>query len=149
MTTPTAGTVRFNHPREVEQAYTQGDCWYLAETIHDLAGYPLVTAQWDEEPMAVYYAATGKWWRSPGGSYWAHAANRLPDGRILDIQGIWKEEDWLSHWHNLHHQRRTLFVKEWSGEEWLAEAHDNQLEIRYWAIAPHTETHAKEILTHV
>lgn len=152
MTTPSAGTVRFNYHRDIEWAYNQGDCWYFAETIRDLTGYPIITAQWDEEPMAVYHARTETWWRSPGGSYWTHAANRLPDGRILDIQGIWEAEEWLKRWHNLsinHCKSNTMFVKEWSKEEWCSEIIENGMEIRFREIFPLAETYAKKVLTHV
>lgn len=71
----------FNYSDEEKQAFTEGDCWELARLIALTAGHPIVTAS-----------------SSFSHRDWYHAANRLPDGRILDIEGIWEESYWLQIW---------------------------------------------------
>lgn len=149
-----AETIRFTPPRNIEQAYTEGDCWHFAETIHRLTGLPIVSAQWDEKSMPVHIPSTGEWLH-PTYSYWAHIANRLPDGRIIDIQGIWLEEEWLEHWHNIAYvyrinkENRIMFLKEWTREEWATEAEDAVLCLSFPEVENLTEEYAKEVLSHI
>lgn len=139
MTTSTVESLRFNFSVEAQRAFTHGDCWHLAETIHSATGYPLITAQWEE--------ATD--------SYWSHVANRLPDGRIADIEGIWSEEEWLQRWHIksdtffIDKEDRTMFVKTWLKADWQEEALYCDLEICYPEISEHVTTYAKAILAQI
>lgn len=57
-------------------AFTQGDCWELARTLganHNLS------------VVIVSFPFMGL----------VHAGAKLPDGRIIDIEGIWTQEDWV------------------------------------------------------
>ena len=126
----------FNFPIEVQEAFTLGDCWLLAETIHKMTGYPIVTTQWEE----------------PGDSNWSHAGIRLPDKRILDIIGIWSEEEWLHHWHqnddtyNIPRETRVMFAKEWNLTDWTEELLYLDAGINYPDIAAHVTSHARTML---
>lgn len=76
-----SGLEPFNYGPDEKQAFTEGDCWELARLVALTSGHPIVTAS------------------SPSNhKNWYHAANRLPDGRILDIEGIWEESSWLEVW---------------------------------------------------
>lgn len=78
MTTSVA-TEYFSFKPSLVEAYTTGDCWRMACEINIQSGLPIVAL-------------------GPNETYWIHVANRLPDGRILDVLGMWEEEDFVSHW---------------------------------------------------
>lgn len=60
--------------------FTCGDCHILALRLHRLTGWDLCTfADEDEEPRL-------------------HAFVRLPDGRILDVNGVQTETEFRAHW---------------------------------------------------
>lgn len=126
----------FNFPLEVQEAYTLGDCWLLAETIHKMTGHPIVTTQWEELEE----------------SNWSHAGNRLPDGQILDIIGIWSEEEWLEHWHqnddtyHIPREARIMFAKEWNLTDWTEELLNVDAGINYPDTAAHVTSYAKVML---
>lgn len=71
-------------PRAVVRAYTEGDCWFLAGKVHQHAGFPV---------MALYPLDATAYPDS-----FVHMGNRTPDGRILDIEGIHKVDDWINAW---------------------------------------------------
>lgn len=71
---------QFDLHHSVIEAYTFGDCGYLALGIHALTGYPLITASID----------------TPGD--WVHVAVLSPQGLVLDVEGWWEIEDWLERW---------------------------------------------------
>lgn len=71
-------------PRAVVRAYTEGDCWFLAGKVHDYAGFPVV---------ALYPLDATAFPDS-----FVHMGNRIPGGRILDIEGIHEDEDWINTW---------------------------------------------------
>lgn len=136
MTTSVA-TSRFQLPADVQEAFTYGDCWHLAKTINRLTGYPVVTAQWQELQ----------------GSGWCHAANRLPDGRILDIEGVWLEEEWLWKWQaknpatDMELEQLVMFAQEWTKEGWAQEIAECGFDFYYPEISGDVKRHAKTILT--
>ena len=67
--------------QDVER-YTQGACDALAFTVSQRTGWPVVLCG-----------------DGPGGVMgWVHAAVRRPDGRILDVEGLWDEMGWVMHW---------------------------------------------------
>jgi hypothetical protein len=74
-----AELVTFAFSDEVVDAFTHGDCWLLANTIQRLRGWSVVTVSGNE-----------------GG--WIHAGNQLPDGTIIDINGINDVDDWVDEW---------------------------------------------------
>src|SRR3954464_4884725 len=65
--------------KEVIERYTMGDCHKLAYAIQILAGWPMRTVMADiyehKDPSAYYID-------------WTHAFVELPDGHILDIEGV-------------------------------------------------------------
>lgn len=83
-----------------------GDCWHLAETIAVRSEYPVVTFQRIEGNVSL----------------WSHAGNRLPDGRIVDIEGIFEEEEWLLNWAlTTETDPSAAYAKDWTLEEWRKE----------------------------
>lgn len=129
-------TVPFNFPEEIQEIFTTGDCWHLATTILRLSSFPIVTVE--EETRE-------------GKSCWLHVANRLPDGRVLDIEGIWAENDWLANWHdqlNIFYTNEddfSLFSRNWKPEQWATEiSHPRDL---MYPESEHTASqYAKEML---
>lgn len=69
------------------QAFTEGDCWVLAEEVRKMTGW---------EKVAVGYDDTEEGQKPD--FYWLHVANRLPDGRLLDITGIHSDEEFIDRW---------------------------------------------------
>lgn len=56
-------------------AYTEGDCWHLAHTLHQMTGWPMVFfvahPYPEDDPLDC----------------WDHVAIQMPDGHILDVNG--------------------------------------------------------------
>lgn len=71
---------QFTFPEHAVKAFTEGDCGYLAMVLSLITGFTAVTASIDDE------------------SSWTHAGVLTPDGRVLDIQGLWTVETWLDKW---------------------------------------------------
>ncbi len=71
----------FEFPAEVVEAFTDGDCALLAVALHDLTGYPLVTASSELDDRQ-----------------WYHAGVLLPSGGVLDIRGVSSVTVWLEFW---------------------------------------------------
>jgi hypothetical protein len=92
-------TIQFQFPPKTREAFTDGDCWVLAWEGANLYALPIVTVSGNE-------------------SFWIHAANLLPDGRILDIEGIWEQQEWLDRWHATITEQ-TKLVRELYGESWM------------------------------
>jgi hypothetical protein len=76
--------LKFSFPEPVVEAFTVGDCWSLACEVEYLSGYAVTVLL------------------HSGNDYdevnWFHAGNRLLDGRILDIEGVWEEVAWRQRW---------------------------------------------------
>jgi hypothetical protein len=100
---------------EVVEAFTDGDCWELARVIGLEFGLPIVTANIADEP-----------------EYWHHAANRLPDGTILDIEGVWTEAQWLAVWGERRSDSGGEYITaEWTNDEWKAEIDDCDFDLMF------------------
>lgn len=67
--------IHFNFPPDVIRAFTQGDCNFLAWTLHAKYGYPLVHFFDEGDPY-----------------WWTHFACELPDRAVFDIKGIYSFE---------------------------------------------------------
>lgn len=120
--------IPFNFSDEVNEAFTCGDCWHLARTMHLLAGYPVVTFN-----HFVY-----------GPDLWAHAANLLPDGRIVDIEGIWSEKDWRKKWSGIMGADvETTYARQWNLEQWNEEC---DFDMEYPQISKDAQGYAQEII---
>lgn len=105
MTTPDSCVFAFTP--DVITAFTEGDCWELARQINMIAGHTIVTAS------------------SSTSDAWYHAANMLPDGRIVDIEGIWSEAVWLKKWQGeASYEMDGLFAATWTHKEFLHEIAD-------------------------
>ena len=78
---------------KAEVAFTQGDCWRLAIAINQLSGLPLIfTAfEWPEGENPLDY---------PESFYWTHVGNQLPDGRVIDVQGVHSLAQWRTTWYS-------------------------------------------------
>lgn len=72
---------------EEKHAFTQADCAHFAKTMNKSAGLPIIYLG-DKE------TADG----AIDDRRWSHFANRLPDGRYIDVEGIWTEKDFLKRW---------------------------------------------------
>lgn len=87
-------TTRLRQPMSrLELVYTTGDCWRLALALREHHGLPI-----------AFFALPDK----TGGqltedTLWCHAFNVLPDGRVLDITGVWSQEELLRAWGNSRH----------------------------------------------
>ena len=74
-------------PREdTVEAFTCGDCWSLAFELHRLTGYPMIFSSMFETYVSVERFE------------WDHVAVVLPDGRIMDVNGVQSPEDWEDRW---------------------------------------------------
>ena len=74
---------------EVIHAFTQGDCWRLAEELHRLTGYSLVAVgfeQEEEENLPLSQRC------------WMHVLNQCPDGTLLDVMGVHDSDSTLEYW---------------------------------------------------
>lgn len=90
--------------------FTNGDCWELARSIAELYGYPVITATSLEDDR-----------------YWWHAANLLPNGTILDIDGIWSAERWIHAWNDrIHAGEPKIKIKQYFYSEWV--------DVIYWGL---------------
>ena len=121
----------FHFSEEVENAFTTGDCWHLARTVHLIAGYPIVTFQHFDY----------------GQNLWAHAGNRLPDGRIVDIEGVWPEQTWLEQWsHNVDADAETIYVQDWTLPLWDEELENCDFDLEYPEVSNDVQRYAREII---
>ena len=70
-----------------KHAFTNADCAHLAKTLYKIANLP------------IYYLGDKV---SKDGLVedrrWSHFVNKLPDGRYVDIEGIWTEKELLKKW---------------------------------------------------
>lgn len=89
---------QFDFAEDVIEAFTEGDCWALAEEVQKLTGWDIV---------AIGFKGDGK--VSPAERYWEHMANRRPDGLILDITGLHNEKRWLEGWNGGFVRSTTVF----------------------------------------
>lgn len=70
----------FDFPELVISDFTHGDCWQLAAALYQVTFYPYVYIR-DEYEIQ-------------------HVGVELPDGNIVDIEGIWDPADWETKWYD-------------------------------------------------
>ena len=69
----------------LKAAYTQGDCWALAQELRRLTGWQVwVVAQRQGDSA------------DPHPDHWSHMLVRTPQGEFLDIEGVRSASDLLS-----------------------------------------------------
>lgn len=88
----------FDFSDMVREVFTEGDCWVLARAIESLTHCPIITINYTENDE------------------WFHVANVLPNGLIVDIDGVFEQEEWLENWA----ERATLWCPEAYTKEWDA-----------------------------
>lgn len=81
-------------------------------------------------------------------SLWSHAGNRLPDGRVVDIEGIFEEEEWLLNWAlTTETDPLTATSRDWVLEDWNKEiAICEEDELTYPEISANVVKYADEII---
>ena len=90
--TPTGEPIqRFPFFSKEIRAFTEGDCWRLAHALHELTGWEIVALSDADE-----YEVDAN--DLPEDSYWSHMVVRHPKGYLVDIEGIYSEEDILHKW---------------------------------------------------
>lgn len=73
-------------PKEwIRELFTSSDCWLLALNVHEKTGFPIVLCSLDEDVPEEDMA-------------WVHVGVGLPDGRIMDIEGIFTIDEWMENW---------------------------------------------------
>lgn len=77
MNTPVKG---FDFPEETVFDLTHGDCWFLAASLSKALNLPYATIYGDDEIQ--------------------HVGVELPDGNIVDIEGIWEPQEWENRWYD-------------------------------------------------
>jgi len=91
-------TSQYEASADVIHAFTAGDCGYLALALNQLTGWSVVTITPVEDE-----------------NYWPHAAVQMPDGNIIDIEGIWTPDHFEAWWYSDEHDYR-IYVRdvEWA-----------------------------------
>lgn len=77
--------MKFGFDEEIITQYTEGDCWILANALNKLYGYDRILVGFGDGLDDI--KAT-----------WIHAANYLPGGLIVDIEGVHNEDDFKKKW---------------------------------------------------
>lgn len=123
--------IAFTYEKHEVKAFTDGDCWELARQIHLASGYTLLTLGSIEDFTD-----------------WFHAAVRLPDGRIVDIEGIWRESAWIESWQERLHED-SLECHNWKLKDLLVELNTPFPTTTYFPESERSEVYAEEILAKV
>lgn len=111
--------------------FTNGDCWELARAISEEYGYPVVSAASKENDR-----------------YWWHAANLLPDGTILDIDGVWTQGKWLHIWNARKHDgKQVLKVKQYTHQEWVDVIYWGLLKLQYPEMSVQSHHYAARVVS--
>lgn len=73
---------------DLVETFTEGDCWVLALEIEKNYGFPIIviTDGFTEDDEGQFETDAG----------WTHALNLLPDGRFIDIKGIYEGHDGIN-----------------------------------------------------
>lgn len=81
-------TVKFHFMNGSERhVFTKSDCVHFAKALNKVSGLP------------VYYLGDHETANKKSqDKKWAHFINKLPDGRYIDVEGIWTEKDLLKRW---------------------------------------------------
>jgi hypothetical protein len=70
--------------KNIIEVYSEGDCWALAAYMRDAYNLPAFALITDDDPEY--------------GEMWCHIVNQLPDGRFVDITGIYYGETIAQAW---------------------------------------------------
>lgn len=70
----------FGFDEEIVDYYTRGACWYLGLALHNKTGLPLA-AIWADGTIH-------------------HVGVELPNGDIVDIDGVWRSNSWSAFWYD-------------------------------------------------
>lgn len=96
-----------------------------------MAGYPIVTFQ-----CPLYNK-----------DLWAHAVNRLHDGRIVDVEGVWEEKEWHLRWCDLMGlDPLEVYTRTWEPEAWENELLTGKFKLEYPYISGNAPLHAQTIM---
>jgi hypothetical protein len=122
--------ISFNYSSEVVEAFTEADCWELARLVQQTSGYGIVTA------------SSSRSYRN-----WYHVGNRLPDGTILDIEGIWDETEWLSAWATrMDFEDDPIFIAvDWDYVSFLADINSKNIVV-WFDLSLNADEYAWEII---
>lgn len=71
--------------------FTCGDCHYLARAIHKRTGWQIGAFSWPVVENSDRYT-----WNPGGPDY--HAFAIMPDGRVLDVEGVKTQEELKERW---------------------------------------------------
>lgn len=101
-----AKSVQFHFSTEDElDAFSNGDCAHLAKALAKKTGGSLVVLS-DDEDFELNLRV------DPGLVLWDHMAVKLNDGRILDVNGLWREEDIVSKWSTPSSRQRLYQIED-------------------------------------
>lgn len=76
----------FNLTSYVE-TFTEGDCWRLALMLRDFHDFPI-----------AFFVSAEQGAGLTGETLWKHAFNILPDGRAIDITGVFTQDELMATW---------------------------------------------------
>lgn len=83
------------NPRNADiDRFTTGDCHIFAKAVHSLTGWPIATFDYEYDP-------TGS----------IHAFNIMPDGRLIDVEGVFMPKEFISKWKQW--KARSYSVQHW------------------------------------
>lgn len=69
-------------PTEYEiEAYTHGDCWYLAKVLSEMSNKPMITVEYGRDH-----------------GDWFHVGLLVDKRTVLDIKGLYSRDDWHDEW---------------------------------------------------
>jgi hypothetical protein len=80
----------FSFSDEEVVAFTESDCFLLAEHIQAATG-------WERVAIGTEWGEDGKL-DLPADYDWVHMVNRMPDGKLVDITGIYDKETLMDKW---------------------------------------------------
>lgn len=67
--------------------YTNADCAHLARELHNKTGFPIFFLG-DSTDSGV----------PVGDRRWSHFVVRVPDGRFMDVEGVWTKDELIKRW---------------------------------------------------
>lgn len=76
---------------EEVEAFTYGDCWRLALAVNELMGFPVAFFA-SVVPGVKGIETVNK------RTQWCHVFNVLPDGRYIDVSGVYTDCEMYSKW---------------------------------------------------
>lgn len=107
-------TVRFHFSTDSElDCFSNGDCAHLAKALARKTGGSLVVIS-DDPDFELNLRV------DPQLTLWDHMAVRLSDGRIMDVSGLWTEQDIAKEWSGSKSKPRIFQIEE-KHFNWLQE----------------------------